>query len=330
MRNQVTIPCDNITMYGDGRGTVIQGTWLETKAVFKAEKRGNLRLTRLHLRSVPITHFRGYTEAKYAEPGNAGRPTVHGTGIEIRNCHDVRVDHCEIELFGHAGIWVWGGSGNAIDHCFFHENFHYGDGYGVCASATSELYIEDNNFENHRHGIAAGDGASYTARFNRMVKDAAVLPSWQPSASAIDQLHAHEIDAHAGCKWIYAHDNYVAMRNSVMYSGAAMRGNPAWLYRNVFENCSAAILCLGKSDDVWTWENQFVACKPTELSQASGAIHFGQKPPDFRELPYPYRLDRLGGWPGLVSGRDASSRPDSLCAGPATDPLIRKTGSPAQ
>ncbi len=307
IRNQIKIPADNVTLYGDGSKTIIQGTWFETKALILAEKRQNLRLTRLHLRSLPITYFRGCNRGKYALPGDVGKPSVHGTGIELRHCQRSRVDHCEIELFGHAGVWCYGGSGNLVDHCFFHENFCYGEGYGVCASATKEFFIEDNNFENHRHGIAAGDGASYTARFNRMVKDAAVLANWNQNADAINQLHAHEIDAHAGCKWIFAHDNYVVMRNALMGGGAYMRGNPAWLYRNVFENCVPGIFCAGKSDDVWTWDNRFIECKNPkgelreEYSNATGAIHFHQKPPQFCEIPYPHELNRSDWWPGRPS-----------------------------
>jgi hypothetical protein len=304
IRNQIRIPVDNVTICGDGPKTILQGTWFETKALILAEKRQNLRLTRLHLRSLPITCFRGYSRGKYALPSDVGKPSVHTTGIELRHCRRARVDQCEIELFGHAGLWCYGGSGNLVDHCFFHENFCYGEGYGVCASATKELFIEDNSFENHRHGIAAGDGASYTARFNRMVKDAAVLASWNQNADAFDHLRAHEIDAHAGCKWIFAHDNYVAIRNALMGGGAFMRGNPAWLYRNVFENCVPGVFCSGKSDDVWTWDNRFIECKNPkgelreEYSNATGAIHFRQTPPQFREIPYPHQLSRANWWPG--------------------------------
>ncbi len=307
IRNQIKVPVDNVTIYGDGAKTTLQGTWFETKALILAEKRQNLRLTRLHLRSLPITCFRGYSEAKYALPGDAGRPSVHGTGIELLHCHRTRVDHCEVELFGHAGLWCFGGSENLVDHCFFHENFHYGDGYGVCATATKDLFIEDNSFENHRHGIAAGNGASYTARFNRMIKDAAVLADWKQNADAINQLRAHDIDAHPGCKWIFAHDNYVAMRNALMGGGAYMRGNPAWLCRNVFENCVPGIFCTGQSDDVWTWDNRFIECKNPkgqlreEYSDATGAIHFRQRPPQFREIPYPCELNRFNWWPGRPS-----------------------------
>jgi len=75
--NQITIPVDNVTIYGDGRATVIQGQWFEARALLVAADRDSLRLTRLHLRSLPISEFRGYNEAAHAEkPEDVGRPSV--------------------------------------------------------------------------------------------------------------------------------------------------------------------------------------------------------------------------------------------------------------
>ncbi len=314
----VTIPRDNITIYGDGHDTIIQGTWPQSQELFYAENRKNLRLSRLHFASLPITAFRGYSEKAHAEtPEDAEKYSVTSRGFRLAGCENVRIDHCEIELFGHCGICFYGGKANLVDHCFLHENFRYGYGYGVATPGTTELYIEDNNFENHRHGIAGNaGGASYIARFNRLVKYAAEFPSWNQSAKGINQLRAHEIDAHAKCGWIYAHDNYVAMYDAVMGGAAMMRGNPGWLYRNVWENCSPGIYCVGNSDDVWTWDNiSLTECAP-DISRATGEIHFDQKPDNFNEFPYPHQLNHPGGWPGAEEASATIVKAETQFAGP--------------
>ncbi len=325
INNQVVIPADNITIYGEGRETIIQGTWPDAKGLFLAQNRTNLRFTRLKFRSLPITNFRGYSNERYVEkPEDIGKPSVTSRGIELHSCTNTRVDHCEVAFFGHAGIIHYGGSDNLVDHCFLDANFRYGLGYGVATPGTTKLYIEDNNFENHRHGIAGNaGGASYIARFNRLIKDAAVLEQWNQSPKCINQLRAHEIDAHAKCGWIYAHDNYVAMYDAVMGAGAMMRGNQGWLYRNVFVSCSPGIMCIGDSDDVWTWENTSDRPDTLYLNRASGTIHFDEKPPNFAEFPYPYDLNRLGWWPGAEEGSAHLVKAASQFAGPAEPQVLR-------
>jgi len=231
------------------------------------------------------------------------------------------VDHCEIELFGHVGVYLIGGSDNLVDHCFLHENFRYGLGYGIVPSGTRETYVEDNNFENHRHGVAGGRNtmASYTCRFNRFVKDTAAVP-----AEGWKQVTSHEIDVHSGCSWLYAHDNYVEMKNGMMSAGASMRGNPAWLYRNVFVNCTRGIACSGDSTDVWTWDNLFLGVPDPHSSSATGEIHFEQQPPDFEEIAFPHHLNRLGWWPGASGDAYQAADPDALYAGPAEPPVLRR------
>ncbi len=316
--NQVTIPVGNVSIYGDGVHTVLQGTWHDAVAILIAEGVSNLRISRLRLRSLPITHFRGYSEARYARvPEDAGRASVISRGIELRDCSHTRIDHCEIELFGHAGVIFYGGHDNLVDHCFFHENFRYGYGYGVATPGTSGLYIEDNNFENHRHGIAGNaGGASYVARYNRLVKDASVFDAWQQSPDGIRQLRGHEIDAHPNCGWVFAHNNYVEMIGALMGAGAMMRGNPGWIYDNVFVCCSPGIMCVGDSDDVWTWGNTFRDCPVETHSTASGAIHFGRRPADYEPFPYPHERNRPGWWPGRGEQPLTKSDPQSCFAGP--------------
>jgi len=327
IQSPVEVPCDNVTIYGDGKATVLRGTGTDRAALLRAGGCTNLRFARLCIRSVPITVFRGYDsgDPRESTPEDATKKAPTTRGLEFRDCRNVRVDHCHIALFGHAGVLFEGGSDHLIDHCYFEANFQYGYGYGVCvANGAQGVYIEDNNFENHRHGIASGQAASsYIARFNRMVKDAAVLVGWQQNDGALAQLSQHEIDAHPDVGRIYAHDNYVAMRNAPMTQGASMRGNPGWLYRNVFENCAIGILCKGTTDDVWTWDNQFLGCPRPEVSIASGVVHFGEKPPDFREFPYPNPTNRLGSWPGATSGDLVPAKGEFYAGPPDAQVLAR-------
>ena len=330
INEQVVIPYDNVSIYGDGHDTLIQGTWPASKALFYAEKRKNIRISRLHFASLPITAFRGYSDKRYAEkPEDTEKASVTSRGVHLSGCENVRVDHCEVAFFGHFGVGFYGGKGNLVDHCFLHENFRYGLGYGICTPGTTELYIEDNNFENHRHGIAGNaGGASYIARFNRLVKYAKVFPSWNQSAKGINQLRAHEIDAHAKCGWVYAHDNYVAMYDAVMGGASMMRGNPGWLYRNVWENCSPGIYCVGNSDDVWTWDNtSLTKCSP-DISRATGEIHFEQKPDNFKEFPYPHELNRVGWWPGAEEGSATILKVETQFAGPQDVQVLQLADEP--
>ncbi|MBU4200992.1 MAG: right-handed parallel beta-helix repeat-containing protein [Verrucomicrobia bacterium] len=323
---KVTIPADNVTIYGDGRDTVIYCRSIP----IMVWKRKNVRITRLHFQSRPITDFRGYGGgSKYDPPEDKEKKdSVTNRGLELHDCQNVRVDHCEIELFGLSGMLVRDGAENLIDHCYFHENFRAGYGYGVDAVYSKALYIEDNNFENNRHGLAGngkGDPSPYIARFNRLVKDATVVKGWKQSDFTSQQIAAHEIDVHASGGRVYVHDNYVAMQHGNMAAGAVMRGNNAWLYRNVFENMRCGILReKGDGYETWTWENSFVNCKSKEQDT------IGQKPPDFKEFAYPYSLNRLGWWPGAKPGSSfAQPKSDSLCAGPADPQLLREVANTA-
>ncbi len=302
INNQVTVPCNNVTIYGDGADTILQGIWFETKGMIVAENREDVRISRLHFRSLPLEEFRGYNNEQHAaKPEDVGRPTVTSLAVRLTNCTRVRVDHVEFERFGYSGILLRGGTEICIDHCFFHENFRYGLGYGIVPCATTECYVEDNNFENHRHGVAGGRNtmASYICRFSRFVKDTKAVPEegWK-------QVTSHEIDVHSGCGWLYAHDNFVEMKNGMMSSGACLRGNQGWVYRNVFVNCNIGIYVVGACDDVWTWDNEFTDCPNEQLSKATGTINFDTKPDNFAEIPYPHSLNRMGWWPG--SGEEAA------------------------
>ncbi len=325
INNQVTVPCNNVTIYGDGPDTMLQGIWFETKGMIVAENREDLRISRLHFRSLPLEEFRGYNSEQHAAvPEDVGRPTVTSLAVQLINCTRVRVDHVEFERFGYSGILLRGGTEICIDHCFFHENFRYGLGYGIVPCATTECYVEDNNFENHRHGVAGGRGtmASYTCRFNRFVKDINAVP-----AEGWKQVSSHEIDVHSGCSWLYAHDNYVEMKNGMMSSGACLRGNPAWVYRNVFVNCNNGIYVVGACDDVWTWDNEFTDCPNDQVNKATGTVTFDTKPGNFAEIPYPYALNRMGWWPGAKEEAAEIVKAETQFPGPEGAQVLRVVGA---
>ena len=320
---QVTIPTSNISIYGDGPDTILQGTWTGAADLIVAEGKENLRFSRLHLRSLAEDecrkHSAGTKPLDEKPPASAKKRGIHLTG-----CRDVRVDHCEVELFGNVGIMFTDCTNSVVDHCFVHGYFPYASGYGIGARGCDETYIEDNNIENHRHGITTYNGCrkSYE-RFNRLVKDPFVVPDWYTDAKSITYLSSYQVNAHPGCGWVCVHDNYIAITTGLMWTGAEMRGNSGWLYRNLIKACTIGITCTRDSDDVWTWDNEFEAVTVSHVSTAEGEIHFGEKPPDFAEIPYPYALNRMGWWPGAKEGAAKIVKAETQFAGPADTPVLQ-------
>ena len=317
INNTVTIPVDNVSIYGAGKATLLQGVHMDGTPLLRAEGRQNVRICRLHLRSLPLETFRGYNDQRYAEkPEDVGRPSLRSCGIHIFGCRRVRLDHCEIERFGYGGVLIRDSSELCFDHSFYHENFCYGLGYGIVPCATEECYIEDINFENHRHGTAGGGGtqASYTTRFNRYVKDISAVPEtgWK-------QVTSHEIDVHSGCRWLYAHDNWVEMKNASMSAGACLRGNSGWVWNNVFTNASHGVLVVGDSTDVWTWDNECHSVTNPNSSSATGQVYFDHKPENFAPIAYPSAFNTRGWWPGVrADGAYDDADPEGQFPGPAT------------
>jgi|LSQX01.3.fsa_nt_gb hypothetical protein len=324
IRDQIVLPCSNVTIYGDGRDTVLKATWYESKALLTMDGKTNVRVTRLRFRGWPQTAFRGYTERAHAATiSDVGRKdNVMTSAVDVLNCDNVRFDHCTVELFGHTGLFIRGKGLALVDHCFFQKNFRYGYGYGVVPHATEECFIEDNNFENHRHGVAgsANSMATYICRFNRFVKDVHAVP-----AEGWSQVNSHEIDVHHGCGWLYAHDNYVEMKNGTMSSAVALRGNSAWVWRHLIVSANIGIKVLGDSDGIWTWDNNYRNVRQLHSSTATGRVHFDRKPLNFSEITYPNTLNHPGWWPGAGNKLPAIVRPHALFHGPAEAPVLQPT-----
>ncbi len=317
INNPIVVPASNISIYGEGRDTLLQGTWTGAKELIVAEDKENLRLSRLHLRSLSLEECRSHEAFASQSPEQRHASSVLKTGIELRDCNQARVDHCEVELFGNVGIMFEGGTDNLVDHCFVHGYFPYGAGYGIGARGTKEIYIEDNNVENHRHSITTYKGCERSfERFNRLVKDPYVVPDWYHDAKSITYLSSYPINAHPGCGWVCAHDNYIAMTTGLMWSAGEMRGNSGWIYRNLIKATTLAIMCRAGCSDVWTWDNQFIAATQKYGSSAESGIHFGEKPPDFVETPYPYKLNRMAWWPGAKGEYVDTVKPEYQFAGP--------------
>ncbi len=321
LTEQVNIPTSNISIYGDGPDTILQGTWTGAADLIVADNKQNLRFSRLHLRSLSEDECRSHPAG--TKPLDEKPPaSAKKRGLHIIGCENVRVDHCEVELFGNVGIMFTDCTNSLVDHCFAHGYFPYASGYGIGARGCDETYIEDNNIENHRHGITTYNGChkSYE-RYNRLVKDPFVVPEWYTDAKSITYLSSYQVNAHPGCGWLCVHDNYIAITTGLMWTGAEMRGNSGWLYRNLIKACTIGITCTRDSDDVWTWDNEFQSVTVNHVSTAEGRIHFGEKPPDFTEIPYPHQLNRMGWWPGGGESVLTLAKPATQFAGPA-DALV--------
>ncbi len=317
--DQVLVPCDNVTIYGEGQATVLKATWYDARALLMMKGKSNIRVTRLRFMGWPEKAFRGYTEKAHAATlQDVGRKdNVMTRAVDIDDCDNVRFDHCTVELFGHTGLLIRGEGLVVVDHCFFQKNFRYGFGYGVVPDATRKCYIEDNSFENHRHGVAgkANSRATYTCRFNRFVKDIRAVPT-----DGWSQVNSHEIDVHHGCGWLYSHDNYVEMKNARMSSAVALRGNSAWVWRHLIVNTNIGVRVMGDSHDVWAWDNSFRNVDRPYSSTATGKVNFDRKPANFAEIPYPHALNCAGWWPGADDRPLHIVRPDAQFHGPARAP----------
>lgn len=103
-------------------------------------------------------------------PGGKGRGYYYEFPVSrcIRTGHPrLEVDNCEISGFSHSGVFLSGGEGHRVHHCFIHHCQYNGLGYGVCHDVASSI-IEHNLFDWNRHSIAGTGrpGCGYVARHN--------------------------------------------------------------------------------------------------------------------------------------------------------------------
>lgn len=79
----------------------------------------------------------------------------------------LEVDGCELAGWSHAAVFLKGGTGHDVHHCFVHHNQYQGLGYGICHDVATS-HIERNLFDWNRHSIAGTGrpGSGYEALHN--------------------------------------------------------------------------------------------------------------------------------------------------------------------
>lgn len=149
------------------KGAILTSDSLKTPGMIRAAG-PDVRITGLRLRGPNPKRYMDHHRRSFAE----GRgheyyyklPTSNG----IVSSHDrTRVDNCEISGFSHGGIYLSGGSGHRVHHCFIHHCQYQGLGYGVVIN-MAQVLIEYNLFDHNRHSIAGTgrSGEAYEARHN--------------------------------------------------------------------------------------------------------------------------------------------------------------------
>ncbi len=306
---KIDIGNGNLSIYGDGIATVLSAEWLDHQAVFQIADCQNVRISRLHLVGPPMHTFRGYNRDGIARPEDVGRAAVISSGIGVFRCENVRVDRCEIERFGHSGLYASESRDVVFDHCFVHENFRYGFGYGLTTGGKSgEACFDDNNIENQRHAVAAAPFTSYVARYNRMVNDAAVLPQWGQNDQALSQFTLQLIDVHPHAGWVGIFGNLVQMRNATLRAGMSLRGDGgAWTRNNGIDGARVGIQFRGDAEDIRVWDNKYGRVAIETASERDDAMPASGAPPRAAWPDYPHRLVAEGSWPGAGEARRPSA-----------------------
>ena len=92
-------------------------------------------------------------------------------GIETREPR-LRVDNCELAGWSHGAVYLAGGDGHRVQHCFIHHNQYQGLGYGVSHDRAESL-IEGNLFDANRHSIAGSRARRLGVRGPQQRRDGA-------------------------------------------------------------------------------------------------------------------------------------------------------------
>lgn len=152
----------------------------------------------------------------------------------------MEIDSCEISGWSRAGVFLVGGYGHHVHHCFIHHCQRMGLGYGISLDAAAAT-IHHNMFQDNKHHIAdtVRPGTSYEAAHN------VVLP---PTGSHIRDGQPygqdHLFDMHggedrgdgttiAGTRLHIHHNSFLSPYPAVAISGAPEREaviERNWLY----------------------------------------------------------------------------------------------------
>lgn len=164
---------ERVTLAGnrgqDGsRGAIVTSDALKTPAMIRATG-PDVRITGLRIRGPNPKRYLDHHARAFGAGGEGHTyyykfPTSNG----IVASHDnLRVDNCEVSAFGHAGIYLTGGSGHYVSHNYIHHCQYQGLGYGVSHNRATSV-IEYNLFDWNRHSIAGTGrpGEGYIARHN--------------------------------------------------------------------------------------------------------------------------------------------------------------------
>lgn len=132
-----------------------------------------------------------------------GGSMARTTGIALNGCVDFIIENCRFEFFGNRGIMVRHQDTLArglIRNNEFHYNAGAGLGYGIEVFGSGSewvpdpkwgtsnfIFVEDNVFEYHRHSMAAGGGALYVFRHNKIINNIV-----SPGGHAIDVHEARQ------------------------------------------------------------------------------------------------------------------------------------------
>lgn len=144
------------------------------------------------------------------------------------------VDNMEIYQFTWGGILLKDTKRAHVHHNNIHSsNSNIGYAYGVVLAGDSDVLVEANRFNDHRHAVAGSGapGQSYEARYN-------IVESTQAS-HAFDMHGQYDSDPSsisAGDQ-IYIHHNRILTPTSTVVTGVAIRDVPyscAWITHNSF------------------------------------------------------------------------------------------------
>ncbi|WP_395624705.1 immunoglobulin domain-containing protein [Thermomonas sp.] len=195
--DKVTVAGKNLWIRGAGKGATVirRGSYIDTANTSE----NDIALTALfvfacdagtRVRFSDMTLQGNGREGTFVGTSNVTFPQLlaYDYGIKLWACRDFRIHDTRFEKFGYAGIdlrsstlsGVDGSLRGVIDHNEFVGNMKVGLGYGVSVygnddwpapdyGSANHVFVEDNDFEDNRHNIAANNGARYVFRYNRQV-----------------------------------------------------------------------------------------------------------------------------------------------------------------